>query len=165
MSYENLIPGNYEATLTDWSLEVVEKISAPKITLIFEFDFQDKNYKMKFDSFVFKRDGEINKKTLDTLKTCGFKSSKITDLLDDPGALNTMKKYDIQVIKDEQGYWRIEWVNHMGGRAMDKVSAKKSLQGFDFSKVNGGLMKEGFGKKPRNFAPGASNEIDEELGF
>lgn len=176
MSYNDLEQGNYEAHLTDWSMKMAEKINQPTVVLLFEFQHQGKKHSMRFESFVFKRDGEINKKTMDTLATCGFKSSNIRDLVDNPtttGALNTQQKYNIDIIKGENGFWKIEWVNLPGGKAMDKVAAKKSLAGVDFSKFNGALMKEGFGQKKqvKNFAPGASNppeddsDINEEMGF
>lgn len=168
MSYNDLEQGTYEAQLIDWSMKMAEKINQPTVVLAFSFEHQGKKYSMRFESFLFKRDGDINKKTMDTLSTCGFKSSNIEDLMSKPNALETQRKYTIDVIKDENGYWKIEWVNLPGGKAMDKVAAKKSLAGVDFSKFNGALMKEGFGqKKPvKNYAPGASNDdVDPEMGF
>lgn len=171
MSYNDLEPGTYEAQLVDWSMKMADKINQPTVVLAFAFEHQGKKHSMRFESFVFKKDGDVNKKTVDTLQTCGFKSSKIQDLIDNPSALETQRKYSIDIVKDNNGYWKIEWVNLPGGKAMDKVAAKKSLAGVDFSKFNGALMKEGFGAKKvvKNYAPGASNppddEINEEMGF
>jgi hypothetical protein len=163
--YEDLIPGVYEANLTDWGLFMVEKIGQPEIVLHFEFNDPPtgKSYKVKFRSFLYKKDGDLNKKTIDTLKVVGFSSSKITDLNDDPSSINNTKKYSIDVNKNTNGYWEVSWVNDLGGKSMDKVSAKKSLAGYDLSKFNGALMQNGFvqpKKVVKNYAPGASKDED-----
>lgn len=162
--YEDLIPGPHEASLLDWNLEMVEKIGQPKLVLQFEVQYFGKSYKLKFESFVLKRDGDVNKKTVDTLTTCGFRGYKVTDIMDNPVALEKNVKYSIDIIRTPQGFWNIEWVNNIGGKSMDKAASKKSLAGYDFSKINGALMKNG-AVQPRlkvvkNYAPGTDDNSE-----
>jgi len=160
MKYDDLLPGVYEAQLTDWGMEMVEKVGSPKIVLKFEFDHEGKNYVMKFESFLFKKDKDVSKKTLDTLMTVGFNSKNVWDINEDFCQLDTSKKYSIDCVKDEKGFFKIEWVNSSSGLKIDKIKAKKTLAGYDLSRFNGALMAQGSTQPKRvikNYAPGASS--------
>lgn len=140
MSYENLTPGKYLGRIMDWQMEMVEKLKVPKVRIKFTFETPSGSCSMSWDGLVLKKDGTPNKKTIDTLRVCGFKSNKIQDLNEVATALDTSKQLELDIEKEGE-YWKVQWVNEPGGTtAMDKVSAKQTLMGFDLSNVNGALM-------------------------
>ena len=113
MALKDVTPGEYVARPTSWGLEEVEKLQQIKAVINFEFTANGQPEKIKWDGFLTKKDGDINKKTLDTLLACGFNSKSIIDLQKDT-ALNANKDVVITIIQDGE-YHRVEWVNSTGG--------------------------------------------------
>lgn len=168
MSLKDVQPGRYKAKITDWGVEEVEQLGGePKASIVFEFYPTEGTVEsIKWDGFFKKTDGDINKKTVETLLTCGLQGDFL-DLLPGGPGLDKEKELEITVIIDGE-YHRVEWVNEPGGSAyIKKVEGQdiaKKLKGLS---LNAGLK----GGKPavKNYAPGASNppsvDENEEIPF
>jgi hypothetical protein len=168
MSYDNMREGQFDAQIQDWGLQEVEKVRQLQAFINFEFEVDGQTQKMRWSSFLFKKDGTVNKHTMETLRVCGFKSSKITDLVN-TSALNNKKTYHITTEKEGE-YWRVKWVNDPDESPMSKAADAKVLAGYDLSKFNAALMKDQVSAPPvKNYAPGASNppalDTEEKLPF
>lgn len=161
--------------IKDYGIEEVDALDgAPKVVIIFEGGH-------KFEGFIFKRDGDPNKKTLKTLFTCGFRGKDLTQLAHGPegDALDMGKEFELDIQDDENGYAKVEWViDPDEKRFSDKVD-KKKFGGMKLGKALGELN-EAYEKKsggapktrPKNYAPGASGsseppelDDDEEIIF
>lgn len=173
MSLKDVTPGTYYGRATDYGLEEVEKLKQLKAFVMFEFKDNTGNaQRIKWDGFLTKKDGELNKKTMDTLIACGFKGKSITDL-NVKGSLNETKEMMLTLEYDEAGkYLRCEWVNDPSESSTQKVTDVKKLNGFDLSRVDSYLKLNQTAtpvKAPlKNHAPGAENPPempDEELPF
>ena len=164
MALKDVEPGRYPARVVDWGIETVEQLGGePKAKILFDFEFEGSWERITWDGFFTKRDGEINQKTLDTLKLCGLDGG-FDQLLEGGSGLDTAKELEITIVEDGQ-YMRVEWVNEPGGSAFIKKE-----QGDDISKKLKGLsIDAGLGKskskkkaKPKNHAPGADRGVDED---
>lgn len=165
MSLKNTVAGSYSAKPVEWGIEEVEKLDgAIKAVIVFEFLNQaGEPTKIKWDGFLQKRDGEINKKTVDTLLLCGL-DGDFLELLPGGSGLDMNKQVLIDVIQDGD-YLRVEWVNDPAGAKFIKHAAgsgiSKTLKGLS---LQAGLKKK-TAPKPRNHAPGAEFDPNEEIPF
>lgn len=164
MSLKNTTPGTYSAKIVDWGIEEVEQLDgAPKAVVVFDFqNSDDEGCRIKWDGFITKRDGQINKKTVDTLVRCGL-NGNFLQLIEGGSGLDTEKELEIEIVKEGE-YLRVEWVNEPGGSQFIKKAA-----GGDIAKKLKGLslmagLKDPV-KKPFNHAPGADNDGDEKIPF
>ena len=132
MSLKDVKPGKYTARVVDYGIVMVEKLNQPKAFIEFTFKNGDADESITWDGFLTKKDGELNKKTLDTLITCGFKGKAIAEL-NNSGVLDTQKEVSIEVIQDGE-YLRVEWVNSTE-RVVVKADVKR-LKGMNLSKVD-----------------------------
>lgn len=133
------------AKITAYGLEEVEKPDGA-VKVLIQFD-----NKYWFDSFVLKRDGTPNKKTLDTLVTCGFKSNDLVELLKGHGSgvLNESKDYEIDLVTEQYSdkeITKVEWVNDpenpKGTKKFAQSIDRKKLGGASISKMLSDLQKE-----------------------
>jgi len=145
MSYENLVPGVYKAKIVDWAVQEVPQLK--QLKAVIKFQIKD-GINIKWDGLFLKKDGSVSKKTVDTLKACGFAGKDVSELTS-ATALDTTKELSITVIKDGE-YWKVEWVN-AGDGELKKVSDVKVIKGYDLRKVNSALA---LGAKPavKNYA-------------
>jgi hypothetical protein len=167
MSLKNVSPGKYAAKVKDWGVEEVEKLGgAIKAVVVFEFETETSVETIKWDGFIQKRDGDINKKTVDTLDLCGL-DGDLSELLEGGSGLDTEKELEITVIQ-EGDYLRVEWVNEPGGSQYIKKAAggniAKKLKGLS---LQAGLKSKKSASRPPNMAPGAEPIFDaeEEIPF
>lgn len=137
MAYDNLKPGRYPGTLTDWSMSMNERLNQPEVHLKFEFDTGGRSEVMTYRQLINKKDGTPNLKLQRTLKTVGFEGD--LQSLNLPGTkINNQKLYSLTVEKNEGGYWNIEWVNDPldAPEPVDKTKLNDTLAKFDFSAFN-----------------------------
>lgn len=150
------------AKITAYGLEEVEKLDgAVKVSIQFDGKYW-------FDGFVLKSDGTPNKKTMETLVTCGFKSTDLGQLMKGigSGVLNESKDYDITIVTKTYGdkdIEKVEWVNdpdNPKGKKFSEAIDRKKLGGASISKMLNDLQK---GNALPNYAP--SFDKDEEIPF
>jgi hypothetical protein len=73
MSLKNVSPGKYAAKVKDWGVEEVEKLGgAIKAVVVFEFETETSVETIKWDGFIQKRDGDINKRLWTLLTYVGL---------------------------------------------------------------------------------------------
>lgn len=94
--------------IVDFGIELVEKINEPKVVIIFDNG-------LRFEGFLKKKDGTANKKTLQTLVTCGLNNPDVSVVAEGPkgGALSLEKEFELDVITESVGdkhYQRVNWV-------------------------------------------------------
>lgn len=144
-----------------WGIASVEALKgAPKMVIVFDTPNGDR----KFESFFFKKDSTVNKKTVMTLKTCGYTGDNPQELVEcDNKQLDMSKEFDLDLTEDSGGYEKIEWVrdpDEQKDAGFGSVDVKK-LSGMALSKA----FKSVGGKteKPlKNYAsPEALDESDE----
>lgn len=153
--------GEYQAKPISWGLERVEKLQAWKAVI--QFQIKDSEETIKWDGFLYKRDGEVNKKTIDTITACGFKGRTLTDL-NKENSLDKDGEVILTVIKEDK-YLRVEWVNKK--RAIQKATMEE-LKGVDFSKFDAALNKALQKTGIPNRAPGSQPpkiDDDEQIPF
>lgn len=164
--YETLAEGRYSAQIKDWGVREVPALKTVEAFIQFEFKEGDETYALTWKGLFLKKDGSPNKKTYDTLKTCGFTGKNI-EALTTTGSLDNMKTYDI-TLKRENGFINVEWVNDPNAVASGRVSDVKTLAGYDLSKINGELAKMNMSEPAKrvikNHAPGGV-DIEEKLPF
>lgn len=149
-----------KAKITDWGIQEVASLdNAPKIVVWFDTE----NGKRKFESFFFKRDGDVNKKTIDTLFTCGFRGDDLSELAEcDGSALDMSKDFDVTLVQNGD-YENVEWVNDPDkSSAKYGLSDKKKLGGM---KINKALKEANAKFKPRNTSEPKGIDEDEEIAF
>lgn len=154
-SLRDLEPGRYKATISDYGLTEVEKLNQLKAFIKLEITSDTGNCSGTFECFVKTKDGQPNKKLLNTLVTCGFKSDDLADL-NKQGMLDMAKEYEATVIQDGE-YKRIEWINDPSKSNVPKVTDVKKLQGLKFT----GAFKEARGETTGGYAPTIPNRTDE----
>jgi hypothetical protein len=158
MKFSDLPPGKYDAKIKDWGIEAVDKL-AGKLKAVIVFDIIVANtgemVSAKWDGFFENKEGLPNKNTIKTLVLCGFQG-------DDPSqmVLDNSKTYEVTVEKNGE-YSEIKWVNLPGMNGIKKVTTKTILKpsiraALDEARRELGVVK----KKPKNFAPGASDDDD-----
>jgi len=168
--YENLQEGRYTAHISDWGVREVPKLQTLEAFIAFEFTDAGETYNITWKGLFTKKDGTPNKKTYDTLKTCGF-AGKNVEALTDSGALDKTRAYDI-TLERENGFINVKWVNDPNASANKKADVK-TLKGYDLSKINGEFAKMNMSapSKPlKNYAPKGKGDapdidVDEPLGF
>lgn len=149
--------------IKDYGLQEVEKLDgAVKVQIQFDNG-------LWWEGFVLKQDGTPNKKTINTLFTCGFRGTDIIALLQGPdsGLLNMAKEFELttatEIVGDKE-YERVEWVNDpdspKGNKFSKKVDSRK-LGGAALGKLLNELNQENGGLK--NHAPGFNDS--EEIPF
>jgi hypothetical protein len=167
MSLSQVVPGRYTASIRDWGLEEKQINGDDAIEAWISFDFKDQAGGMQsitWKSLVLKRDGTRNKKTFDTLETCGMKPDPDTGEINlvrfmDADALNMQEPLDITIIDQPSKdgtkiYKNVEWVNKVGGGQRNKPTGEAKLS------LEQKLIAQGLGKakaRPKNHAPGASS--------
>jgi len=122
MGLKDVKPGSYKARVVDYGLAMVEKLNQPKAFIQFAFKHDGQDQMITWNGFLTKRDGDPNKKTLDSLMECGFSGKKIEDL-NKSGVLDTQKEVHIDIIMEGE-YPRVEWINS-GAKAIEKMDVKK----------------------------------------
>ncbi len=168
MAYENLTAGQYKGRVTDWGIKEVVIGEKKQLVVVVNFNFTAgaASHKMKWEGFLFKKDGDLSKKTMDTLETCGFTSPTLDALVENPNALNTQKEL-LVTVEMVNGYWKIEWVNDPDDTSAGSVESVKSLKGYNLSAINTALAakaREKVAARPagvKNHAPGASADPEE----
>lgn len=166
MSLKDLEPGIYQAFPVSWGVVEVEHLPNKPLAASIEFDLCDHpGSKIEWSEFFLKRDGSYNKKTLKTLKACGFQSSDLADFVN-PDSLTTDMPVLLTLAKDDNGYLKVEWVNSpQGGTRGDYVEAKeakKLLKSLNLNQALAELVEKKQATpvpkpshKPKNYAPGA----------
>ena len=150
--------GGWPAKVKSWEIAEVEAINQLKLVvwmIVFGKNHAGEVWEktMKFESFFLKKDGTQNKKTYNTLKTLGFRSQDIGDLISDDNALDkeTIFTADVEGQDSDDGktYWHIEWIN---GDVESKgaIKDKTTLKGHNLAKLNSFL---GAPKPVKNHAP------------
>ena len=134
MGYENLIAGEYKATIVDWGLQEVAKLKTLKAIIKFELD---DGTQITWDGFLFKLDGTVNLRTMKSLKTCGFTKTSVTSL-NDGDALDKTKKVSVTIVKVGE-FFKVEWINDGERAELQKISDVKVLQGYDLRKFDSAL--------------------------
>jgi hypothetical protein len=166
MSLSQVVPGRYTANVKDWGLEEKQIGGDDVIEAWISFDFKDQagaTQSITWKSLVLKRDGTRNKRTFDTLETCGMTPDAETGEINlvrfmDADALNMQEPLDITIIDQPSKdgtkiYKNVEWVNRVGGGQRNKPSGEARLT------LEQKLIAQGLGKakaRPKNHAPGAS---------
>jgi len=164
MSLKNVNPGRYPAKVKDWGVDQVAKLN-DALKAVVMFDFKDEAggwHTIKWDGFIEKTDGSINKKTTDTLKLCGM-NGNFLDLLQGGPGLDMTKDLEITIERDGE-YMRVEWVNDPAGSFTVSKEGTPDL----VKRLKGLSLKAGLkaaGPKIRNHAPGAEQDVNPELGF
>jgi hypothetical protein len=165
MKFDDIQEGRYQAKIKDWGIRDVEKLKTIEAFVQFDVSVGNEICGLTWKGLFLKKDGTPNKKTYDTLKTCGFKG-KTVDVLTQSGSLDNTKTYDV-TLKRENGFLNIEWVNDPAAVATSRVADVKTLQGYDLSKINAELVKmnmnEPTAKPLKNYAP--TMDADEKLPF
>lgn len=160
MANVDIEPGVYKGQVTDWSVEEVEALDN-KLKLVITLEL-DNGAKVYWNDFFHKKDGSINKKTINTIETLGFQG-KIQDIMK-PNALNTSKLYDVTIEKDDKGYTKVAWINDPDvprsvSRPLDEKVAVRKLAGLNISV---GATKT----KVKNYAEEAMQKVkDDDLNF
>ena len=160
MGYENLIAGEYKATIVKWEIQEVEKLKSLKAVIYFELD---DGTQITWDGFLFKLDGTVNLRTMKSLKTCGFNKKSVAQFMDSD-ALDKTKKVSVTVAKVDR-YWQVEWINDGERAAPGKVSDVKVLQGYDLRKFDSALAmsQSPVTRAVKNHAP--TLNTDDEIPF
>lgn len=117
-----------------WGIQEVEKLDgAPKMVIVFDTEAGDR----KWESFFFKKDGEVNSMTMKTLALCGFTGSDLTKLEScDNASLDMRKEYDLELEVQAGGYEVVKWVNDPNRQAATfGLSNKKKLSGMKLNKA------------------------------
>jgi hypothetical protein len=155
------------AKITAYGLEEVEKLNgAVKVSIQFDGKYW-------FDGFVLKQDGTPNKKTMETLVTCGFKSTDLVELMKGfgSGVLNESKDFHITTVTETYGdkeFEKVEWVNdpeNPKGKKFSEAIDRKKLGGASISKMLSDLQK---GNSLPNHAPSLRDlgiDDSEEIPF
>lgn len=155
MSLKDLEPGQYKGRVLDWGVVEVPHLDN-QIQMVVNFKLETGD-QIQWKSFFKKKDGTLNKKTTNTLETLGFQGN-IQNLMHD-GALNKTKIFDLTIIKNEQGYTEIEWVNDpdapRGVSMMDKTMAMRKLAGLNLT--------IGTPKGVKNYAESIGKKIDKAV--
>lgn len=128
MKFQDVPAGRYPCRITDWSLtEVPQLDNALKVTIQVSMEVSGSAELIVgwWDGLAKKKDGTINEKTLKTLLSSGFKSTDIYSLATDGSSLDTTKKMEATVVKDDKGRTKIEWLNSEAGGALPKTTLKK----------------------------------------
>jgi hypothetical protein len=93
-AYEGLKPGVFPASVIDWGIREAQVSTTSKQLLayiVLDIECENKVHRMTWEGFFFKKDGDVNSKTMNTLYACGFKGSDIAILQGD-SALNTFSQ-------------------------------------------------------------------------
>ena len=150
-------PGEYKAQVIDWKVVEVPQLDN-KLQIMVSLEL-DNGAIMTWKDFFQKKDGSPNQKTLNTLKTLGFKGN--IQNLTSATALNTQKMFLVTVEKDGD-YSKVAWINDPdaprgggGYNQLDDKIAMRKLAGLNLSVGDEP-------KKPKNFADDISKE---ELSF
>jgi len=160
MSLKDIKPGTYTARVVDYGIVMVEKIKQPKAFIQFAIKLGEVDEMITWNGFLTKQDGEVNKKTLDSIMACGFKGKLVSEL-NSSGALDTKTTVSIEVIMDGE-YPRVEWINS-GARSVEKMDVKK-LKGMNLSKVDAYLAKANKGVV-KNFAEDIKQDDHDDIPF
>lgn len=146
--------------ITDWGIKEVEKLDNAPVMVIW---FDTESGKRKFESFFFKADGDVNKKTIDTLFTCGFRGDDLSSLAEcDSSSLNMSKEFDLTITKNGD-YELVEWVNDPNKQTNKYgLTDKKRLGGM---KINKALKEANAKFKQENTSEPPSVDEEEEIGF
>lgn len=156
--------GVWPGTVESWEIVEIEKINQLKLVVWFNVTGPDWKKKIKFESLFLKKDGTKNKKTFSTLKSLGFRSKDVGDLITDDKALDKSRVHTLTIEpKDYDGktYYMVEWVQDEEMESTGKVSDVKKLKSYNLSKLNSFLdsPKE---SKIKNMAP-SKDDLDEFL--
>lgn len=169
MSLKEVSPGTYTGKVTDHGLEEVAALNQIKAFIVFEFKSNSgTTERIKWDGFILKKDGTINKHTMNTLMACGLKGK--TENLNNEGSLNKTKEM-LLTLEMDGDYLKCKWVNDPSASTTQKLIDVKKLKGFDLSGADSYLAMNTKAKtKPlHNYAPGAVNppqmDTDEDIGF
>lgn len=167
MALKDVVPGVYDGRVVDYGLQAVEKTGQIKAMVKFTFKYNEQDQFITWSAFLQKRDGELNKYTLDTLLTCGFKSKSVADL-NDAGVLDTQKKLTLTLEKETgaDGVERLKvaWVNDPT-KGLVKTDVKK-LKGVNLSKVDSYLkMNQQKVKNHADSLTGSPGDDNEPLPF
>ncbi len=120
MNWKDVPVGVYSARITDYGLEEIPELNnAIKVVIVLAVSIHQETatevLSGKWDGFIATKDGAPNKKTMKTLAVCGMKSDDIMDLALKPDMLDMKSDLEVQIIKDDKGYTRIDWINRVGG--------------------------------------------------
>ncbi len=122
MNWKDIEPGMYSAKIKDFGLEEVGSTGSIKAVIILDVEVYQETATQKltgkWEGFIETKEGRPNLKTYKTLALCGMNSDDILDLAAKPDALDRSLELEVQVIRDEKGYARIEWINRPGGMGM-----------------------------------------------
>ena len=132
--------GTCTGTIDNWDVVEVDMPTGVVLKLVIWFkcagDGWTKN--IKWDGFFMTREGLPNKNTYKTLKTCGFTSSDVGDLISDESALDKTEVYNLTVEQNDDGYWAVKWVN-TPGETQGAITDKQVLKGHNLAKLNAAL--------------------------
>jgi hypothetical protein len=157
--------GSWPAKIKSWDLVEVEKLGQLKLVIWFDVHGSGWTKAIKWEGFFLKKDGTHNKKTYSTLKSCGFNSNDISNLVSDERALDTTKVIDVTVISEDyngETYYKVDWVGQ--GETEGAVKEVSKLKGFNINKLNAALKTTTKATpKVKNYGPTTTNteEIDE----
>jgi hypothetical protein len=145
MSIKEMAPGEQltlNAYPTTWGVGEVDVHGESKLQAIITFGIAESDETVTWKEFFTKRDGTPNIKTLKTLVTCGFRGSRLSDFGGN-ASLDADKLVTLQVIKDDKGYLKVEWVNEPGSgghKLMDAQNAAKKLAALRLDDALGELI-------------------------
>lgn len=139
--------------IINWGIKEVAQLDGqPAMVIVFETAQGNRS----FESLFFKRDGEVNKKTIETIYLCGFSGDDFTSLSEcDHSSLNTSKEFNL-TLKDVNGFQVVEWVNDPSKPKSNSkfgLSDKKKLGGMKLAKAAQEAREKIIGSKPQE-APG-----------
>lgn len=155
MSEQRFSEGTFDAVPVSWGVQEIEQLDG-KLKAVIQFQILETNQKITWSDFFKKRDGTDNKKTVNTLKACGFKGPLHTFTDDNALDRSTPVKIDIvrEVRPDGREFYKVEWVNakdQAGFDMLDPKSAAQKLRGLqmDFGAPPAKTTKRA---APRNYA-------------
>ena len=127
--------GSWPAKITNWEIVEVPKVNQLKLVIWFKVDGDGWEKAMKWEGFFLRVDGTQNANTYKTLRTCGFNSQDVGDLLTDDNSLDKETEFTVTTEQNEKGYWFIKWVNTESWTdgAVKDVSV---LKGHNLGKLN-----------------------------
>jgi len=167
--------------LREYGIELIEKLNnEPKVVCMFEIEQVEdatevKAKYLKWEGFFMKSDKSgHNKKTVNTLVDMGFSGDDPSVLVDGTmGAhLDTDTFYYLQLVKNDQGYWNIDWVStkESNGMQIKKANVDAVKKKLSMMSLKGAFKKAQVDRVPKadfdeNQVPFEDEGQEDEISF
>ena len=167
-------PGVYEARISNYAIGTTQA-GDPQVLILLNYN-DEENAPHEVTWFGSLKEGKAQEITLRTLLDCGFSGSDPVDLADgtDSHLLDVITPVRITIEEHEyQGKksLRVQWINRMGGRALEKKITKSEARiKLGALNLKGALAqaRQEMGVKAQKSGPGVPSAApgwDSDIGF